>query len=93
MRLSGASSPLYPRLRYTECRQGVITFGDSLNSAHSNPHFSQTKYQQLVAKIRDEKRKRELAFMLSIPVFSQLARLVSRGCMQRFDDMLVVGIL
>ena len=37
----------------------------------------QYAYQQLVAKIRDEKRKRELAFMLAIPVFSQLARLVA----------------
>jgi len=36
-------------------------------------------YQQLVAKIRDEKRKRELAFLLSIPVFSQLARLVANN--------------
>lgn len=31
-------------------------------------------YQHLVIKIRNEKRKRELAFLLSIPVFSQLAR-------------------
>ena len=47
----------------------------------------QLAYQQLVTKIRNEKRKRELAFLLSIPVFSQLARFVGQDSPGYSDGM------